>query len=61
MQTGFKKNYIQLTFSNVDIYDLIAHILGITPAKNDPVFREVKIILIATSTEKNDIFSHEKL
>jgi len=32
---AFKKNYIQPSFQNIHIYPLLAHILGIVPAKCD--------------------------
>jgi alkaline phosphatase D len=32
---AFKENYKHRTFNNIDIYPLIAHILGLEPAKVD--------------------------
>lgn len=42
---AFKKNYTQNKIKNIDVYNLIAHILGITPAKNDGDFKRVKALL----------------
>lgn len=42
---AFKKNYIQRKIKNIDVYNLIAHILNITPAKNDGDFNRVKKML----------------
>ncbi|TYP97475.1 alkaline phosphatase D [Tenacibaculum adriaticum] len=42
---AFKQNYTQRTIKNIDVYNLIAHILGITPAKNDGDFNRVKKLL----------------
>ncbi len=41
----FKQNYLHPTFNNVDIYDLIAHILNIEPVKTDGDFNNVKGLL----------------
>ncbi len=38
---AFKVNYIHPSFRNVDIYPLLAHLLGIVPAQNDGDIREV--------------------
>lgn len=32
---AFKENYISEPFSNVEVYGIIAHVLGLTPAKTD--------------------------
>lgn len=41
----FKKGYTKRTIKNVDVYNLIAHILGITPSLNDGKFNRVKPLL----------------
>jgi len=38
---AFKKNYIHPTFRNTNIYPLLAHLLGIIPAKTDGDLKEV--------------------
>lgn len=42
---AFKQNYTQKKIKNIDVYNLIAHILGIIPAKNDGNFNRVKKML----------------
>lgn len=42
---GFKKGYQQNKIRNIDVYNLIAHLLKITPAQNDGKFRRVKKLL----------------
>ncbi|MEZ5197704.1 MAG: hypothetical protein R2764_15335 [Bacteroidales bacterium] len=42
---AFKENYISPTFNNVDIYPLIAQILGLQPAEVDGSFENVKGLL----------------
>jgi predicted AlkP superfamily pyrophosphatase or phosphodiesterase len=46
MGPSFKTGYTQPAFPNVDIYDLLAKILGIKPAKNDGNFNDVKGMLL---------------
>ncbi|MBS9774096.1 MAG: alkaline phosphatase family protein [Tenacibaculum sp.] len=41
----FKVNYTQKSINNTDVYNLIAHILNIKPAKNDGNFKNVKTLL----------------
>ncbi len=42
---AFKVNYKQAKFRNVDIYNLICHILKLEPAANDGDFEKVKTML----------------
>ncbi len=42
---AFKNGYTQRRIKNVDVYNLIAKILGIAPAPNDGKFRRVKRLL----------------
>lgn len=42
---AFKKNYTKKSIKNIDVYNLIAHILQIPPAKNDGNFNRVKKLL----------------
>ncbi len=42
---AFKSNYISPPFMNVDIYPLIANILGLQPAKTDGDIENVKGML----------------
>ena len=42
---SFKRRHVQSTFENVSIYGLLAHILGLEPAKNDGNFDTVKGML----------------
>ncbi|MFO7616007.1 MAG: ectonucleotide pyrophosphatase/phosphodiesterase [Bacteroidales bacterium] len=42
---AFKRRHAQPTFENVSIYGLLAHILGLKPAKNDGNFETVKGML----------------
>ena len=42
---AFKENFIQPSFMNINIYPLIAHILGLTPEKVDGNLEEVKGLL----------------
>ncbi len=42
---AFKKNYIHPSFSNVNVYKLLAHLIGIQPVKTDGSFFEVKEML----------------
>ncbi|RLD50196.1 MAG: alkaline phosphatase family protein, partial [Bacteroidetes bacterium] len=42
---AFKSNYTASTFTNVDIYPLIANILGLQPAKTDGDIENVKGVL----------------
>lgn len=41
----FKKGYSKRTIKNIDVYNLMANILGVTPAKNDGEFKRVKSLL----------------
>ena len=42
----FKQGYAKpLVFKNVDVYSLLSHLLGITPAKNDGSFDDVADLL----------------
>ncbi|MFH0761546.1 MAG: ectonucleotide pyrophosphatase/phosphodiesterase [Bacteroidota bacterium] len=43
--SAFKKNFIQPVFENVAIYNLLAHILKLTPAKTDGDFDTIKSVL----------------
>lgn len=43
--SAFKENYSKHCIKNVDVYVLLAHILGISPAPNDGKFRRVKSLL----------------
>jgi predicted AlkP superfamily pyrophosphatase or phosphodiesterase len=38
---AFRKNYIQSSFQNIHIYPLLAHLLGINPAKTDGDLKQV--------------------
>lgn len=42
---AFKRGYIQPSFINIDVYPVIAHILGLQPAKIDGSIEEVKGML----------------
>lgn len=42
---AFKRNFVQPTFRNIDLYDLFAHILGLKPVKTDGNFEEVRQML----------------
>lgn len=42
---AFKKGHLHPTFNNVDLYPLMAHILGLTPAEVDGKFENVKGML----------------
>jgi len=42
---AFKENFIQPSFENTAIYGLLAHILSLTPAKNDGDFNTIKSVL----------------
>ena len=42
---AFKKNYMQSEMANVDLYNLIAHILKLKPAPNDGDFERVRAML----------------
>lgn len=52
---AFKKEYISEPFQNVDIYPLICHILGITPAPNNGSLSRVSGLLVSTSNNNNYI------
>lgn len=41
----FKQNYTKQKIKNVDVYNLMAYILRITPAKNDGNFSRVQSLL----------------
>lgn len=41
----FKKGYVSKGFVNVDIYPLLCHLLGITPAKTDGQWQRIKDIV----------------
>ncbi|MBP1640757.1 MAG: Sphingomyelin phosphodiesterase [Bacteroidetes bacterium] len=41
----FKRGYVSNGFVNVDVYPLLAHLLGITPEKTDGDFNRVKDLL----------------
>ncbi len=45
MGPSFKKGYVQPTFENVNIYELLAHLLDIRPAKTDGNLNVVKGML----------------
>lgn len=38
----FKQNYTKKRIKNIDVYNIVTHILGIKPAKNDGDFNRVK-------------------
>jgi len=42
---SFKKGYVSEPFENVEVYNLMCRILGLTPAKNDGDFEKVKKML----------------
>lgn len=42
----FKKGFTKNTIKNIDVYNLIAHILDITPAPNNGSFKRVKQLLL---------------
>ncbi len=42
---AFKKGFVAEPFENVQIYNLMCKILGLTPAKNDGDFEKVKNLL----------------
>lgn len=42
---AFRRGYVQKTFPNVDVYPLMTHLLGITPAANDGHYADVKGML----------------
>lgn len=42
---AFKRGYLAEPFPNVDVYNIMAHILGLKPAKNDGDFNRVKGML----------------
>ena len=52
MGPAFRKDYVQPTFENVNIYNIISFILGITPAKNDGIFEAVSPMLNKLSATK---------
>jgi alkaline phosphatase D len=41
---AFKENHVQPAFMNINLYPIIAHILGLKPAKVDGNLEEVKDI-----------------
>ena len=43
---AFKKNYIHPSFQNIHIYPLLAHLLGIIPARTDGELRQVEKMLL---------------
>lgn len=43
---AFKKNYIHASFQNIHIYPLLAHLLGIIPARTDGELRQVEKMLL---------------
>lgn len=43
--SAFKTGYIKNSIRNVDVYNLVTHILGIKPAPNDGKFKRIKSIL----------------
>uniref|UniRef100_H2ZBS7 Ectonucleotide pyrophosphatase/phosphodiesterase family member 5 n=1 Tax=Ciona savignyi TaxID=51511 RepID=H2ZBS7_CIOSA len=43
---AFKQNYVSPPFDSVDVYDLICHILNITPAPNNGSFAAVQDLLL---------------
>lgn len=45
MGPAFKTGYVQPEFPNVDVYNLVAHILGLEPAANDGDFEHVREML----------------
>jgi predicted AlkP superfamily pyrophosphatase or phosphodiesterase len=42
---AFKKGYVAEPFENVEVYNLMCRILGLTPAKNDGNFEKIKDLL----------------
>lgn len=42
---SFKENYVHPTFENVELYNLVCHILNLQPAENDGKFENVKGLL----------------
>jgi alkaline phosphatase D len=45
MGPSFKENYTHPTFENVEIYNLVCHILNLQPAENDGKLENVKGLL----------------
>lgn len=43
---AFKQGYLHPTFNNVDLYPLMAHLLGLTPAEVDGEFSNVEGMLV---------------
>jgi len=44
---AFKENYSSAPFSNVEVYGIISHILGLEPAKTDGDLENVRHIFKA--------------
>jgi predicted AlkP superfamily pyrophosphatase or phosphodiesterase len=42
---AFKKGYVVESFENIEVYNLMCRILGLTPARNDGNFERVKHLL----------------
>lgn len=42
---AFKKDYTTEPFENIQVYNLMCKILGLTPAKNDGDFEKIKMVL----------------
>lgn len=53
MGPAFKQGYVQPPFPNVDIYPLIAKIMGLTPMPVDGNFKDVEGMLKNDTTEMN--------
>ncbi|XP_078483545.1 ectonucleotide pyrophosphatase/phosphodiesterase family member 5-like [Ciona intestinalis] len=51
---AFRQNYVSEPFDSVDVYGLICHILGITPALNNGSFTEVEHLLRVESKDVID-------
>jgi alkaline phosphatase D len=45
MGPSFKENYVHPTFENIEIYNLVCHILNLQPAENDGKLENVKDLL----------------
>jgi hypothetical protein len=45
MGPAFKSGWVQPTFENVSIYNLMAYLLGVKPAPNDGTFSSVSGML----------------
>ena len=45
---GFKKGAVVEPFQNIHLYELIAHLLGLTPASNDGALDSVRTVLVTS-------------